>query len=71
MVKTITGKPDVITEVDQSKGSTSEITQENKIPLSTLLTYLKSGDSIQQQAFHGMYFRTLDNMWSRAWQYEK
>jgi hypothetical protein len=56
VVKTVAGKPDVMTEVDHSKGSTSEITQEYEIPLSTLLTYLKSGDSIQQQAFQVVVF---------------
>ena len=57
MVKTVAGKPDVTTEVDQSKRSTSEITQEYEISLSTLLTYLKSGDSIQQQAFQMVVFQ--------------
>jgi hypothetical protein len=57
VVKTVAGKPYVMTEVDQNKGSTSEITQEYEIPLSTLLTYLKSGDSIQQQAFQLVVFQ--------------
>jgi len=57
VVKTVAGKPDVITEVDQNKGSTSEITQDFEIPLSTLLTYLKSVDSIQQQAFQWVVFQ--------------
>ena len=60
MVKTVAGKPDVMTEVDQNEGSTSKITQEYEIPLSTLLTYLKSGDSMQQQAFQGVVFQ---NTW--------
>ena len=62
VVKTVAGKPDVITEVDQNKGSTSEITQDFEIPLSTLLTYLKSVDSIQQQAFQWVVFQN-------TWQY--
>ena len=56
LVKTVSGKPEVIAEVDQNKGSTSEVAQEYEIPLSTLLTCLKSGNSIQQQAFQGVVF---------------
>jgi len=40
--------------VDQSKGSTSEITQEYEIPFNSRL-------------FMGWYFRTHDNMWSKVW----
>jgi hypothetical protein len=60
VVKTVAGKPYVMTEADQSKGSTIGITQEYEIPLFALLTYLKSGDSIQQQAFQVV---VVQNTW--------
>jgi transposase-like protein len=51
--KTIAVKLDIIAEVDKKERSTTEIAQAYGIPLSTLLTYLKNQDSIENQALQG------------------
>jgi hypothetical protein len=51
--KTIAKKLDMIAEVDKKERSKTEIAQAYGIPLSTLSTYLKNLDSIENQALQG------------------
>jgi hypothetical protein len=51
--KTIAEKLDIIAEVNKKERSKTEIAQACGIPLSTLLTYSKNLDSIENQALQG------------------
>jgi hypothetical protein len=51
--KTIAEKLQIIREVDKKERSKTEISQAYGIPISTLSTYLKNRDSIENQALEG------------------
>jgi hypothetical protein len=53
MGKMLVGKPQIIREMDKNKRSKSDVAKEYGIPLSTLLTNLKSGYSIEQETLQG------------------
>jgi hypothetical protein len=54
--KMIAKKLEIIREVDKKERSKTKISQAYGIPLSTLLTYLKNRDSIENQALQGAEF---------------
>jgi hypothetical protein len=54
--KTIAEKLDITAEIDKKEKSKTEIAQAYRIPLSTLSTYMKYRDSIENQALQGAEF---------------